>query len=208
MARRRASPPPTCCTSRWKQLMQHKALIAPVLTYLFHRLEARFDGRPTLLILDEAWTFLDDALFAARIREWLKTLRKKNVAVAVRHPVAGRHRALDHRLGADRELPDPHLPAQRSRARAAGAQCLRALRPQRAADRDPEHGHAQARLLRPDRARQPAVRARARAGRPGAVRGLLARRPAAHRSLPRRRRPVSGFAARFLEAKGLAGRPS
>jgi type IV secretion system protein VirB4 len=62
-------------------LMQHKALIAPVLTYLFHRLEARFDGQPTLLILDEAWTFLDDALFAARIREWLKTLRKKNVAV-------------------------------------------------------------------------------------------------------------------------------
>jgi type IV secretion/conjugal transfer VirB4 family ATPase len=62
-------------------LMQHKALIAPVLTYLFHRLEARFNGRPTLLILDEAWTFLDDALFAARIREWLKTLRKKNVAV-------------------------------------------------------------------------------------------------------------------------------
>ena len=64
-----------------EHLMQHKTLIAPVLTYLFHRLEARFDGRPTLLILDEAWTFLDDALFAARIREWLKTLRKKNVAV-------------------------------------------------------------------------------------------------------------------------------
>jgi type IV secretion system protein VirB4 len=64
-----------------EHLMQHKALIAPVLTYLFHRLEARFDGRPTLLVLDEAWTFLDDALFAARIREWLKTLRKKNVAV-------------------------------------------------------------------------------------------------------------------------------
>jgi type IV secretion system protein TrbE len=62
-------------------LMQHKALIPPVLTYLFHRLEARFDGRPTLLILDEAWTFLDDPQFAARIREWLKTLRKKNVAV-------------------------------------------------------------------------------------------------------------------------------
>jgi type IV secretion system protein TrbE len=64
-----------------EELMGHKALIAPVLTYLFHRLEARFDGRPTLLILDEAWTFLDDAIFAARIREWLKTLRKKNVAV-------------------------------------------------------------------------------------------------------------------------------
>ena len=62
-------------------LMQHKRLIPPVLTYLFHRLEARFDGRPTLLVLDEAWTFLDEPMFAARIREWLKTLRKKNVAV-------------------------------------------------------------------------------------------------------------------------------
>jgi type IV secretion system protein VirB4 len=62
-------------------LMGHKALIPPVLTYLFHRLEERFDGRPTLLVLDEAWTFLDDALFATRIREWLKTLRKKNVSV-------------------------------------------------------------------------------------------------------------------------------
>jgi len=55
--------------------------VAPVLTYLFHRLEERFDGRPTLLILDEAWVFLDHPLFAARIREWLKVLRKKNVAV-------------------------------------------------------------------------------------------------------------------------------
>jgi len=64
-----------------EQLMAHKALVPPVLTYLFHRLEARFDGRPTLLILDESWTFLDNPLFAARIREWLKTLRKKNVAV-------------------------------------------------------------------------------------------------------------------------------
>jgi type IV secretion system protein VirB4 len=62
-------------------LMQVKPLVLPVLTYLFHRLEARFDGRPTLLVLDEAWLFLDDPLFAARIREWLKTLRKKNVAV-------------------------------------------------------------------------------------------------------------------------------
>ena len=61
--------------------MERPALVLPVLTYLFHRLEHRFDGSPTLLILDEAWLFLDDPLFAARIREWLKTLRKKNVSV-------------------------------------------------------------------------------------------------------------------------------
>ncbi len=62
-------------------LMLRKGVVAPVLTYLFHRIEHRFDGRPTLLILDEAWSLLDDPLFAARIREWLKTLRKKNVSV-------------------------------------------------------------------------------------------------------------------------------
>jgi len=62
-------------------LMREAGVVLPVLTYLFHRLEARFDGRPTLLILDEAWVYLDNPLFAARIREWLKVLRKKNVAV-------------------------------------------------------------------------------------------------------------------------------
>jgi len=62
-------------------LMGQPSVVAPVLHYLFHRLEARFTGRPTLLVLDEAWIFLDHPLFAARIREWLKVLRKKNVAV-------------------------------------------------------------------------------------------------------------------------------
>ena len=36
---------------------------------------------PTLLILDEGWLFLDDPVFAPKIREWLKTLRKKKVYV-------------------------------------------------------------------------------------------------------------------------------
>ncbi|HAE27184.1 MULTISPECIES: conjugal transfer protein TrbE [Hyphomonas] len=62
-------------------LMQDKRLAAPVLAHLFTKLEARFDGRPTLLILDEAWLFLDHPMFAGRLRDWLKTLRKKNVSV-------------------------------------------------------------------------------------------------------------------------------
>jgi type IV secretion system protein TrbE len=52
-----------------------------VLAYLFHRIEARLDGRPTLLIVDEGWLALDDAGFAGQLREWLKTLRKKNASV-------------------------------------------------------------------------------------------------------------------------------
>lgn len=52
-----------------------------VLAYLFHRVEDRLDGRPTLLIVDEGWLALDDEGFAAQLREWLKTLRKKNASV-------------------------------------------------------------------------------------------------------------------------------
>ncbi len=64
-----------------EELMHSKAAALAVLRYLFARFEERLDGAPTLLILDEAWLFLDDPAFAARIRQWLKTLRKKNVSV-------------------------------------------------------------------------------------------------------------------------------
>ena len=52
-----------------------------VLAYLFHRVSSRLDGRPTLVIVDEGWLALDDATFGAQLREWLKTLRKKNASV-------------------------------------------------------------------------------------------------------------------------------
>ena len=52
-----------------------------VLAYLFHRVGDRLDGRPTLLIIDEGWLALDDPGFAGQLREWLKTLRKKNASV-------------------------------------------------------------------------------------------------------------------------------
>ena len=56
-------------------------IVLPILSYLFHRLEQRFKGQPTLLVLDEAWTMLGHDVFKAKIREWLKVLRKANVAV-------------------------------------------------------------------------------------------------------------------------------
>ena len=72
--------------SKWQcfemeKLMEAPSVLAPVLSYLFHRLEQRFDGSPTLLVLDEAWLFLDHPTFSNKIREWLKTLRKANVSV-------------------------------------------------------------------------------------------------------------------------------
>jgi type IV secretion/conjugal transfer VirB4 family ATPase len=71
---------------RWQcfemsKLMNTPAVIPATLGYLFHKLEQRFTGAPTLLILDECWLFLDNPIFAAKIREWLKVLRKANVSV-------------------------------------------------------------------------------------------------------------------------------
>jgi len=52
-----------------------------VLSYLFHRIEGRLDGSQTLIIIDEGWLVLDSPAFAQQLREWLKTLRKKNASV-------------------------------------------------------------------------------------------------------------------------------
>ncbi|MCA9508062.1 MAG: conjugal transfer protein TrbE [Myxococcales bacterium] len=63
------------------ELFEKKNATKPALSYLFHRLSKRFNGNPTLLILDEAWLFLEDSIFAKRIKQWLKELRKARVYV-------------------------------------------------------------------------------------------------------------------------------
>ncbi|MBN9990618.1 TraM recognition domain-containing protein, partial [Listeria monocytogenes] len=52
-----------------------------VLAYLFNRIGRRLDGRPTLILIDEGWLALDDPMFGRQLKEWLKTLRKKNASV-------------------------------------------------------------------------------------------------------------------------------
>lgn len=65
-------------------------MLYPMLTYLFHRIETELfpsentpmeKMTPTYLILDECWLFLDNTMFSGKIKDWLKTLRKKNVSV-------------------------------------------------------------------------------------------------------------------------------
>jgi type IV secretion system protein VirB4 len=63
--------------------MEDRALL-PVLLYLFHRVEQRLEqGRPSLLVIEEAWLPLMKSAFAARIKQWLLTLRKQNAAVVL-----------------------------------------------------------------------------------------------------------------------------
>lgn len=67
-----------------EELMNHAPqVVTPTLLYLFHEVEKSLDGRPTLIILDEAWLALSTPLFAAKLKEWLKVLRKANAAVVL-----------------------------------------------------------------------------------------------------------------------------
>lgn len=58
-------------------------VVTPTLLYLFHEIEKRLDGRPTLIIIDECWLALSNPLFARQIKEWLVVLRKANAAVVL-----------------------------------------------------------------------------------------------------------------------------
>ena len=62
-------------------ILQDKNSIGPVLLYLFHRIQESLDGSPTMIILDEAWALIDNPVFAPKIRDWLKVLRKLNTFV-------------------------------------------------------------------------------------------------------------------------------
>ncbi|SEP42653.1 VirB4 family type IV secretion/conjugal transfer ATPase [Nitrosovibrio sp. Nv6] len=55
----------------------------PVLLYLFRRIELSLKGQPAMIILDEAWTMLGHPVFRAKIREWLKVMRKANCMVVM-----------------------------------------------------------------------------------------------------------------------------
>lgn len=50
----------------------------PAMLYFFHRVDERLDGRPTMIVIDEGWKALDDEIFVRRIKDWEKTIRKRN----------------------------------------------------------------------------------------------------------------------------------
>ncbi len=58
-------------------ILDQPALRSPTMLYLFHRVEERLDGKPTIIVVDEGWKALDDDVFVSRIRDWEKTIRKR-----------------------------------------------------------------------------------------------------------------------------------
>ena len=73
--------------NRWivfemSKIMKNPKILVPILDYIFHRIEVeKLDGKPTIIILDECWLFLQDEKMKNKIDEWLRVLRKKNTSV-------------------------------------------------------------------------------------------------------------------------------
>ncbi len=63
------------------KLLDSPTIRIPAMMYLFHRLEQRLDGNPALIVVDEGWKVLDDPVFVRRIKDWEKTIRKRNGVV-------------------------------------------------------------------------------------------------------------------------------
>jgi type IV secretion system protein VirB4 len=63
------------------ELLKDSASLGPVLSYVFHRINLSLDGTASMIVLDEAWALIDNPIFAPKIKDWLKVLRKLNTFV-------------------------------------------------------------------------------------------------------------------------------
>ena len=63
------------------ELLKDKSSLAPVLSYIFHKINLSLDGTSSMIVLDEAWALIDNPVFAPKIKDWLKVLRKLNTFV-------------------------------------------------------------------------------------------------------------------------------
>ncbi|HEX4862230.1 MAG TPA: VirB4 family type IV secretion/conjugal transfer ATPase, partial [Rhizomicrobium sp.] len=79
------------------RLLDQPVMRTPAMMYLFHRVEQRLDGRPAIIVVDEGWKALDDDVFVKRIKDWEKTIRKRNGLVGFCTQNAGD--ALESRIG-------------------------------------------------------------------------------------------------------------
>jgi type IV secretion system protein VirB4 len=59
-------------------ILDDPAARTPAMMYLFHRIEERLTGDPSIIVVDEGWKALDDDVFVRRIKDWEKTIRKRN----------------------------------------------------------------------------------------------------------------------------------
>jgi type IV secretion system protein VirB4 len=62
--------------------IRDRSALIPLMAYLLQRMRMSLDGTPTMIVLDEAWSLVDNPIFAPFIGPWLDDLKANN-AIAI-----------------------------------------------------------------------------------------------------------------------------
>ena len=62
-------------------VIEDSVTLGPILVYLLQCIEMSLDGLPAVVVLDEAWRLIDNALFAPLLPDWLDRVAAKNAIV-------------------------------------------------------------------------------------------------------------------------------
>jgi type IV secretion system protein VirB4 len=62
-------------------ILPYQHILIPIITYLLYKIETTLDGKPTMIVLDEAWNLIDNYALGPQINKWLGRMRKKNCIV-------------------------------------------------------------------------------------------------------------------------------
>lgn len=60
------------------EILNRPMVRTPLLFYLFHRVDELLNGDKAMIYIDEGWKAVDDPVFEPVIKDWLKTIRKRN----------------------------------------------------------------------------------------------------------------------------------
>ena len=60
------------------EIMKDPIALSPVMLYIFYKINQSLDGSPTMVVMDEAWALIGNKVFAPKIKDWLKVMRKLN----------------------------------------------------------------------------------------------------------------------------------
>ncbi len=69
------------CAVEMLDATKDKQNIIPLFSYLLHRIALSLDGRPTIIVLNEAWHLLDNDFFMPRLASLLSMLQQNNALV-------------------------------------------------------------------------------------------------------------------------------
>ncbi len=63
------------------EIINQKPILIPVISYLFYKIETALDGTPTIIVIDEAFEFLDNPIIQETFDAFLKRMRQKNCMI-------------------------------------------------------------------------------------------------------------------------------